>query len=172
MDCKLNFTSFWPVTLEIALLEADTLEISNLYRITSIYFKYWHGIVLCKIYFLNEFTSTGTGSARIREVDDILKIGRKRLTEVLNDKGVCRTAPATPGLINILNRYTFSYLLVMLVGICLSVEGLLSTGLPHPVFVQGWNVARTSPPRLRIPSFTYTYTTSLRNTKVLHLNPK
>ena len=34
---------------------------------------------------------------------DILKIGRKRrtesLNELINDKGVCRTAPATPGLL-------------------------------------------------------------------------
>ena len=40
---------------------------------------------------------------------DILKIGRKRLTdlmnELINDEGVCRTAPAKPGLLIITVPY-------------------------------------------------------------------
>ena len=31
--------------------------------------------------------------------EDFLKIGRKRMNRLINDKAVCRTAPATPGLL-------------------------------------------------------------------------
>ena len=36
-----------------------------------------------------------------------MNIWTKRLTEGLNDKGVCRTAPATPGLLNIYLAYEY-----------------------------------------------------------------
>ena len=49
--------------------------------------------------------------------DTVLKIGRKGITELMNesvnDKGVCRTAPATPGLLII-------YLIIVLISTCLS----------------------------------------------------
>ena len=32
--------------------------------------------------------------------DDVLKIRRKRMNRLINYEGVCRTAPATPGLLN------------------------------------------------------------------------
>ena len=39
--------------------------------------------------------------------NDVLKVWRKRMSELINHKAVCRTVPVTPGLLNKMNERGF-----------------------------------------------------------------
>ena len=62
-------------------------------------------------YICSSLHSYNLGLQRFKVIYDIMKIWRKRLTdslnELINDKAVYRTAPATPGLL-----MTWSYLVI------------------------------------------------------------
>ena len=83
-----------------------------------------------------------------------LKIWRKRFSELISDKGVCRAAPATPGLLNIFIGKTWLQQVVTkhrppltLVAVCFLVHSLLAAPSSSRSLVFGlsvcWSVCRS-----------------------------